>query len=166
MNTYEKHMAAIESGEVSKTNVIGIRKAINHAERLRAGLSGNRSSVTVGEAMALRRALVDNRPKVTGELHETGLAVLRNRRYAKRWKAWQQQAIDAADHFRLVGFDLIGRRGAHAVPVYALWSKVPPKGDAMDDGTYEAFHFRNVPWQTAQYEGEESGPVVVEWEKR
>lgn len=156
----KKHLDAINSGKVEKTNVIGIRKALAHVDRIRAGYSGNRSNATPEQADALEYALRLHRPRVMGELHDTGLKVLRNPRYAKRWTPWQQKAIDAADHFRLVRFDREGNSAL--VPVYAVWSKVPPKGDALDGGTYEAFHFRNIPWQTAFYAGLESGPVIVE----
>lgn len=159
--TAQKHLDAIASGTVTKTNIIGIRKAINHVERLRAGWSGNRSSVTPAEADAMEKALGEVRPVVAGELHESGLKVLRSPRYAKRWKPWQREAIDALDHFRLIRFDRIGRHGEHAVPVYEVWAKIPPKGDALDSGSYQAFSFRNIPWQSAMHMGEESGPVVV-----
>lgn len=153
--TAKKHLDAINAGTVDKTNVIGIRKAINHVERLRAGYSGNRSSVTPEQADALEYAIRLHRPRVVGELHETGLKVLRSPRYAKRWTDWQRKAIDALDHFRLVGFERID--GTHATPVYAVWAKVPPKGDALDGGTYEAFWFRNVAWQSGG-----NGPEIVE----
>lgn len=44
-----------------------------------------------------------------------------------------------------------------AHPDYAAWSTIPPKGDALDGGTYEAFRFRNVPWQSGG-----DGPEIVE----
>lgn len=162
MNALRRHLAAIERGEITKTNVIGMKKAINAAERIREGCSVSATAprVTVSDTMALRRRLSERRPIVRGELHDSGLKVLRNPRYAKRLASYAD-SIAAADHFRLVGFDMIGRRGSHAVPVYAVWSKIPLKGGVLDGGTYEAFRFRNIPWQTAYYEGEESGPVIV-----
>src|SRR3954470_14334187 len=83
--TAERHFNAIADGRVTKSNVIGIRKAINHVERLRAGYSGNRSSVTPDQAAWLERALADREPHVVGELHESGLKLLRSPRYRKRW---------------------------------------------------------------------------------
>lgn len=151
MKTAERHMAAIQSGEVTKTNVIGIRKAVNHAERLRAGFTGNRSAVTIPEANALETALEHREPRVVGELHESGLVVLRSPRWRKRWNEKQAGIIERLDHFKLARFDRIGSRGAHAVPVYRAV-----------DVTGQSFLFRNVPWQSAHYSGEESGPVVVE----
>ena len=33
MSTFAKHLAAVKSGEITKSNVIGIRKAMNAYER-------------------------------------------------------------------------------------------------------------------------------------
>jgi hypothetical protein len=148
--TAERHFNAIADGRVTKSNVIGIRKAINHVERIRAGYSGNRSSVTPDEAAWLERALADREPHVVGELHESGLKLLRSPRYRKRWNEAQAGIISRLDHFALVRFDRMGRNGTHAIPVYRAVA-----------ATGQSFLFRNIPWQTAYYEGEESGPVVV-----
>ena len=155
----QRHLHAICDGKVTRTNVIGMRKLINTAEREMAGWSVPKSAPDLQTVWDLETMLEGRFPRVEGELHDTGLKVLRNPRYAKRWTDWQSQAIDAADHFRLVRFDRIGRigrNGEYAVPVYALWSKIPPKGDALDGGTYEAFWFRNIPWQSGG-----DGPEVV-----
>lgn len=156
MSAMQKHLDAIASGTVTKTNVIGIRKAINHIERLNAGWSGNRSAATVDEVFAVEQALAEQRPRVGGELHDTGVKLLQSPRYRKRWQPWQSEAIAAIDHFRLVAYDRIGSRGQYSVPVYAVWAKIPPKGDALDGGSYEAFRFRNIPWQSGG-----DGPEVV-----
>lgn len=37
LKTLQGHLAAIQSGEVTKTNVVGLRKAINLTERLAGG---------------------------------------------------------------------------------------------------------------------------------
>lgn len=50
MSTFAKHLAAIRSGEVAKSNVIGIRKAFNSFERTTRRLS------TISGAIA-RRAI-------------------------------------------------------------------------------------------------------------
>lgn len=144
----QRHLNAIERGEVTKTNVIGIRKALNHVERLRAGWPGNRSSVTPAEADVLEAALARLQPTVTGELHESGLKVLRSPRYSKRWNDRQAAIIERLDRFALVRFDRIG--DAQTVPVYRAISN--------DRGT---FLFRNIPWQSTYYRGEQSGPVVL-----
>lgn len=149
MTTFERHKAAILRGEITKTNVIGIRKALNHAARLCDGFSGNRSNVTVAEARELHRLLIAREPRVVGDLHETGLKVLRSRRWRNRFTDRQAIIIERLDHFRLVGFDQLDT-GLHHVPVYRAVSR-----SGWD------FCFRNIPWQSAVYQGEPSGPMVL-----
>lgn len=153
--TVQAHLDAIRTGEVTKTNIIGIRKLLNGASRRADHLSTGATTPlgTMAQADEVVSAIYQHRPRIAGELHETGLKVLRNKRYAKRLAAFAD-SIAAADHFRLVDFEWLGNY--HTVPVYALWSKVPPKGDALDGGTYEAFRFRNVPWQSGG-----DGPELV-----
>lgn len=158
--SFARHLAAIEAGTITRTNVIGIRKLLNGAARRAAGWSVGATTPlgTLEQADAILAALDKYRPRVAGELHEGGLKVLRNRRYAKRLEPFAA-SIAALDHFRLVGFEDISRRGdgLYNVPVYAAWSTIPPKGDALDGGTHEAFRFRNVPWQSGG-----DGPEIVE----
>lgn len=153
ITTYQRHLMAIESGEVTKTNIIGIRKALNHAARINAGWSGNRCNVTPQEAQTLYRAIETHKPIVTGTLHDSGIRVLRNPRYAKRWSDWQIAAINGINHFRLVGY---WQEELHHYPIYELWAKAPPKGDGMDSAIYQSFRFINVPWQSGG-----NGPVVL-----
>lgn len=108
------------------------------------------------QADAILDAIRKHRPRVAGELHDGGLKVLRNRRYAKRLAPYAD-SIAALDHFRLVDLEDLSRRdGTYNTPIYAAWSTVPPKGDALDGGTYEAFRFRNVPWQSGG-----NGPEII-----
>jgi hypothetical protein len=143
LKSIARHRAAVEAGKVGKTNIIGIRKAINDMER------GGWPAEMIDAQFELERAIAGRRPLVAGELHESGLKVLRNPRYAKRWTQEQRDIIEAATGFRLVRFDRIGPRQRHAVPVYRV---VAPHG---------WFTFRNIPWQSAYYLGEEDGPRVV-----
>lgn len=85
---------------------------------------------------------------LVGPLHDSGLKVLRNPRYAKRWTARQQLTIANLDHFELLRFDRVGRR--YSVPVYRAVSR-----------SGGSFAFRNIPWQTAYYSGLDDGPRVV-----
>lgn len=159
LKTIARHKAAVTDGRIERTNVIGIRKALNEMERSR-----NNPAELIDALFDLTEAIAEHRPTVAGELHDSGLKVLRNPRYAKRWTAEQQIAIDTLDHFTLIRFDWIGPRGAHVVPVYAVWAKVPPVAgvDPFPPGvTYQAFAFRNIPWQSAWSLGEEDGPRVV-----
>lgn len=146
----QDHKEAIASGEVTGTNVRGIRKAINLAERGLAGWSvpsyagaGWRTDVFELESFLEDRLLA---PIVRGDLHESGVKVLRNKRYAKRWTPNQQAIIDELDHFKLIRFDRIGRRGEYSVPVFRAigFSGL-------------GFNFRNIPWQSGG-----DGPEAVE----
>lgn len=138
----QKHLAAIQAGEVTKTNVIGIRKALNHVDRLSRGWSGNRSCATPEETDAVMAAIWEREPRVVGDLHDTGRKVLQNKRYRKRL-AGVQDVIDALTAFHLVDFEEVGR--GYYVPVYVARS---PVGE---------FRFVNVPWQSGG-----DGPEVRE----
>lgn len=145
MKHTSNHMADITSGTVTKTNVIGLRKILNADARRQHGwgTSSTCPKYTHDEAVALERALSRCKPVVTGELHETGLALLRSPRYKKRL-AGVKPIIDALDSFRLVRFDRIGRHDAYAVPVYEARA-----------GS-KSFVFRNIPWQSGG-----NGPELV-----
>lgn len=162
----QRHLAAISAGTVTKTNVIGIRKAINHIERIGRGWSGNRSNVTIDEVFEIEQALHDAPPLVTGGLHATGLKQLRDPRYAKRFNETQRGIIERDDAtFSLVRYDRIGRQGMYAVPVYRMAAPrgyhERPNGAGWTTGG--EFLFRNIPWQ-AVFGSEEyqSGPEVME----
>lgn len=145
MNAMASHLAAINGGTVTKTQVIGIRKAINHVERIRAGFSGNRSNATAEELFEIEKRLRMREPIVTGELHTSGLKLLRDPRYAKRFDERQRCVIEASDaHFQLVRYDRCGRRGEYAVPVYRI---IGGSGN---------FLFRNIAWQSGGV-----GPEIV-----
>lgn len=157
----KKHLEAIRAGTVTKTNIIGIRKAMNHVARLEARLSGNRSNATPADVREVESAIASHRPRVAGELHDSGVKLLQSPRYRKRLEAFAP-AIAAIDSFRLVGFDWID--SLHVTPIYAVWSRVPPciGPDPFPPGvTYEAFRFRNIPWQTAMYMDSPGGPEII-----
>ncbi len=146
LKTIARHKAAVTSGRVEKTNVIGIRKALNAMERAR----DNPPELT-DALFGLIEAIGKHRPTVTGELHESGLKVLRNPRYAKLWNDAQRAIINyPLAKFRLIRFDWIGPRGAQVVPVYLI----------SGDERMGSFAFRNIPWQSAWSLGEEDGPRV------
>ena len=148
--SFEKHLAAIKAGRIEKTNVIGLRKAFNAYDRASRGYSVRQPVISDREFQDANEAINDHHPTVAGELHDSGLKVLRNPRYAGRWNERQQGIIDRFDHFRLVRFDWIGPRQAHCVPVYRVVDKVG-----------QSFLFRNIPWQSAWSLGEEDGPRVI-----
>lgn len=142
---YQAHMAAIVAGEITKSNVIGIRKLLNGANRRANGWTVGACTPlgTLDQAYALVEAIREHKPKVTGELHETGLTLLRNRRYHKRWSYTQQLEIDQCCGFRLVDFESFNNDAYH-VPVYQVMTP-----------TKAAFNFYNIPWQSGG-----NGPVV------
>lgn len=152
MSTFQKHLAAILAGEVTKSNVIGLKKATIAFERKSAGysISSTAPDWSVTEMQQIARALKANQPTVTGELYETGLKQLRDRRYASRWSEKQQGIIDRLDHFKLVGIISVGRRS------YAAVFKAV-------DVTGQNFCFYNIPWQTAFSEGLLGGPHAIEY---
>lgn len=138
--TAMRHLAAIHAARVDKGNMIGIRKILAHVDRLRHGYSGNRSNATPADADALETALEACRPLVAGELHSTGLKLLRDPRYAKTFNEEEHCVIESpAAKFQLVRFDRVHiPRGLNAiVPVYRV---------SDDRGRY--FFFRNIAWQS------------------
>ena len=147
LKSVARHLAAVTAGTVEKTNVIGIRKAINAMEQGR-----DVPADMVDAIFKLECALQERQPTVAGELHDSGLKVLRNPRYAKRWNDAQRAIINyPLVKFQLVRFDRINPNRWQVVPVYKV----------TGDERMGSFLFRNIPWQTAYYLGEEDGPRVV-----
>jgi len=135
-----KHLVAILQGVVDKSNVIGIRKALNAADRRRRGLSVSSTApkLTLVECDELEMALRVHEPRVTGPLVESGLARLRNRRYRKRL-ASVADVIANLTHFCLVGFE-------DGTPIYR----------ACAGSADNSFLFKNVAWQSGG-----DGPELV-----
>jgi hypothetical protein len=166
MRTAEKHLAAINAGTVTKSNVIGIRKALNAAERRHAGYSVSRvaPNVTRDELFTIGQRLRMMEPRVTGDLRASGLKLLRDPRYAKRFDERQRGIIERDDaEFSLMRFDWID---GHAYPVYRIMA--PPGYHERPNGhgwrTGGSFLFRALPWQAVAYgnSDEIGGPVVIE----
>lgn len=147
LSAMQRHLAAIESGNVTKTNVIGIRKGLNHVTRLARGWSGNRSSATADEVRACLDALERCKPLVRGELHASGVRLLTDKRYRKRLEPVADK-VAALHGFRLVGYQETA--DCQFTPIY----------EAV--GTAGAFRFYSVPWQTAAYcDGLDGGPHIL-----
>lgn len=146
--TLKRHVDAINKGAVTSSNVIGLRKAINAAERRKRGYSVGRSSpqATAADILLALQAIKLKEPRVTGELVDSGKRLLQSRRYAKRLESVADIVADL-EGFRLVRFDWIN--DSQVVPVYRAMSR---RG---------SFTFRNIPWQTAYWSGLESGPVLL-----
>lgn len=148
-DTLRKHADAVSRlGEVTASNVRGIRTAINKAERGSAGFSVPKYADSAdwrGQVWELEGRVGECRPKVVGELHDTGVAVLTNPRYKSRLSAYAED-IAELDHFRLDHFARIGSRGLTATPVYSVHNKA---GERL-------FRFMHIPWQSGG-----DGPEIV-----
>ena len=138
---FRKHLAAIASGTVTKSNVIGIRKALSAAERRTHGYSESSTApkISADECNLLLSALALCEPVVKGALVESGKARLRNPRYRRRF-AGVAHIVKSIRHFRLVGFDEL-------TPIYRACS---PRG---------SFLFKNQSWQS----GGDGPELVADW---
>ena len=147
--TFEKHLAAIKAGVITKSNVIGLRKALNQTARHDAGWSVSRNAtiLTAEQCEALFDALAEHKPIVSGELHESGVKQLTARRYRNQLKAYADVTADI-QRFRLIGFEAIGRCGEYYVPVYQAENTA---GARMP--------FINIPWQS----GGRGPEIVYNW---
>jgi hypothetical protein len=141
-----RHMSAIASGNITKTNVIGLRKVMNHVWRLRQGLDGNRCAATLGDTVEAEKVIQHFMPIVRGELHESGVKLLTDRRYRKRLESVADK-VAKLEGFRLIGFLDIER--GNFTPIYRAF------------GGAGSFDFYNVSWQTAYALGVESGPHII-----
>lgn len=137
---FHAHLDAIRAGEVTKTNVIGLRKTLNAAERISAGYSVSITTPKAAydhDALAdMTQALHDLKPRIVGALHDSGVKMLQSKRYAKQLANYAD-IIAELDHFRLVGFEMIGSRLMKAFPVYRAYAR---------NGTSFAFYV--IPWQS------------------
>jgi hypothetical protein len=138
-----KHLAAIRSGNVTKTNVIGLRKALNADARRLAGYSVSSVAPKLkgAELAAIIAELEAKEPLVRGSLHESGVRIVTGPRYAKRFDS-VRHVVDSLHGFRLVRFDDVAEVGA--VPVYRAI------------GSAGSFLFRVIAWQSGG-----DGPELV-----
>jgi hypothetical protein len=134
------HRAAILSGQVTKTNIIGIRKLFNAAEmrylRREAPLPNE------SELWDLNDLLVEHCPCVVGEWLESGKVQLRNPRYKRRWNERQAAVIADIAEIRLIGYE---QRGGN---FFAQYRCVGGNGDSFD--------YMNVAWQSGG-----DGPEII-----
>lgn len=148
ITTLERHLAAVESGVVTKTNVTGIKMLLNAAWRADRGYS-SRLKVSSDDVRPIVEAIDRVRPIVAGELVESGRKLLQSKRWRGRFTDRQREIIAADDlQFRLLRYDDVGQGNATNIPVY------------MAESSIGCFAFRNIPWQTAFYCGFESGPTL------
>jgi len=135
--TLARHLATINSGEITRSTVIGLRKALNLALRRAGRWSVPSTAPTLAQTDALEDAISARWPTVVGELHDSGVKLLQSPRYAKRWNAKEAAIIGNICDFRLCRFDRIGPQQMHVVPVYSVRSHGG-----------QSFKFRNIPWQS------------------
>lgn len=147
-----KHLAAIRAGAVTKSNVIGLQKAVRADYRRARGWGVGATAPNLqGEELAeTLRELHARQPLVTGDLVASGIKTLQDRRYRKRL-AKVADTLASLDAFRLCGFEFIGERDAHLATVYLAESRL--------GGSFKFYH---VPWQAAAYSGLDAGPHVIE----
>lgn len=105
------HLEAIRAGLVTRTNVIGLRKALNADWRRAAGWSVSQVAPLLrGEELdQIITELKDRRPRVDDDLFASGAARLRDRRYRDRWTRGEADIIADLACFRLVRFEQFNR---------------------------------------------------------
>ena len=137
MTPVEKHIAAIKSGAVDKSTIAGLRKAINAMERRDRGWSvgSTATHMTDDEFTEITALLMRQPPRIVGALHDSGVALLKSKRY-RRQLAGVMHVVDDVKEFRLVGFEYVGRALDHVTPVYRA---INSRGNCFD--------YTNLPWQ-------------------
>lgn len=142
--TYSRHMAAIES-HVTRTNIIGIRKALNAFHRGANGWSVSVTSPawTYDQFRSILSAVQRYQPVIAGNMHESGITTLQRaqKRYSGRFTARQCAVIDKIWQFRLIDWHL------HDNHYYPVIRAVGTNQDYFD--------FINIPWQSGG-----NGPIV------
>lgn len=147
-NPLQRHLDAIRAGVVTKTTVIGLRKALAADYRRAYGYTTSSVAPTASPAQIdeCLEALRTLRPRVDAELHASGLALFASKRYRKQARSVLGEALDTGIvDFRLVGFDepFSGR----FVPVYEVTA-----------GSGHRAVYRCIPWQSGG-----SGPEPLSW---
>ena len=145
MSVFETHMKAIESGKLEKTNIIGIRKALNaNLRRLQSWSTGCTSpNITDSQVMQLHDTIMCVKPIAIGEMHDSGVKQLQSKRYKNRWTDRQAAIIADIDRFQVLFFTELNN---HYYPVFLCTGK-----------NGESFTFYNIPWQSGG-----NGPEIFE----
>jgi hypothetical protein len=76
--TLKKHLDAIKSGSVTKTNIIGLRKAFNTNARFTRRIECGRTSphVAPDDIAEIRRAITMHEPRVSRDLDASGPQII------------------------------------------------------------------------------------------
>jgi hypothetical protein len=157
--TAKRHMRAICGDAVTKSNVIGLRKILNAQARKDAGLSISRvaPAVTAKEVADLVRAMEERQPRVVGELHDSGVKLLRAaaKRYRSRFTEETRAAMESVAYFRLIGF--VAHSDLQFVPAYRVFSAAGPAREGYGEGQPRPhFAFYNPSWQSGG-----NGPEIL-----
>lgn len=92
--TFEKHWHAITARKVvSRSNIIGIRKALNNAARWEAGWSCNKGMIDPERAAQLLSAVYRHIPAVDGQQLAFGRAYLRKPRNMRKLTDYQRDIV-------------------------------------------------------------------------
>jgi hypothetical protein len=137
--TAKKHLDAIDSGMITKTNVIGIRKLLNSLWRQERRYSTSCTSpkASFADADEIVAVIHKMKPIVTGDLHESGLKLLRSKRHSKRLES-VQSIINRIEKFQLIDFQEF-KTGSSPLH-YPIYRAIALNGDSFD--------FYNIPWQS------------------
>ena len=137
----QDHIKAILSGNIAKSNVIGIRKILNSEWRQSKGYSVSVTSPKFSreEFAQLGEALERVQPVISGPFHDSGIALLSSKRNRRQTEEFAADIESGILKFRL--FDWVEFGGSH-YPVFMVETR---KGN---------FRFYNVPWQSGG-----NGPV-------
>ena len=140
-----RHLAAIESGQIDRGNVTGIRKLVSSSIKASRGwrVGGGQAKASLEDVESVLSAIMERKPLATGDLHDNGQKVIRNRRHRRALEGVASIA-DTVTGFRLVDYELRGRIGDYFVPI---WRAESPAG---------WFDFINIPWQSGG-----NGPEVL-----
>lgn len=139
--TFKRHMASLQSGQISRSNIIGLRKAFN-ADAQRPYQGRTSSKINSAHVEAYWQAISDYKPEVTGDWLESGKAQLASKRYRSRWNPRQAAIIADIATIQLVGIDWIDNR--HCTFIYRATGR---NGDTLT--------YINTPWQSGG-----NGPTV------
>jgi hypothetical protein len=133
-----RHLAAIESGQIDRGTLIGIRKLVSSSFRAAYGYSvgSGQAKAPLRDVDAVLDAIMAHKPRAVGTLHTGGLAVLANKRNRRKLEHVADIVPDVV-MFQLVDYELQGRASEYFVPIWRA---------STADG--RQFDFLSVPWQS------------------
>lgn len=123
--TFERHMMAIEAGEVGPAFIRGVKCAMNRADRVARGYGVSRafSGMTKGELDALDDKIMTRPPRVAAAQSAKGLKFLQSRKIQKLLSEAERAIVRDYDHFTLAGWRDIGQHSSFMLPIYTVHAK-------------------------------------------